>query len=156
MTIPLELSGKIKKTEFKVFYFDCIKYKIVENQATLFLYKHKLKEKKPYDIKIHFLVYIFDKEEHKFNIVLPKNDYNVTFSLKNDNKPELIKEYQTIDIIAKIEPFCNREKYIISFIVDGEERKVQIITEKESSIDKFVNVPYKYFDNNKKKNCYYR
>lgn len=48
--------------------------------------------------------------------------------------PKLIKEYQTIDIIAKIGPFCNNEKYNINFIVDGEEKKVQIITEKESNI----------------------
>ena len=152
MTIPLELSGKIKKTEFKVYYMNLFKNIIEEQQATLFLYKHKLKEKKPYDIEIHFLVYLFDKEEHKFNLVFPKTfpDYGVTFSLKNYDKPNLIKEYQTIDIIAKIGPFCDNEKYNISFIVDGEEKKVQIITEKENSIDKFVKVPYKYFDNKKK------
>lgn len=65
---------------------DRLKYKIEENQTTLLLYKHKLKEKKIYDIKIHFLIYLFDKEEHKFNIVFPKAyfpDDGVTFSLKN-------------------------------------------------------------------------
>jgi len=153
MTIPLELSGKIKKTEFKVYYMNNFKYTIEEQQATLFLYKHNLKKKKPYDIELHFLVYLFDKKKHKFNIEFPKisfKEYDVTFSLKNDYKPEQIKEYQTIDIIARVGQFFNNNKYSISFIVDGEEKKVAIITKKETSSDKFVNVPYKYVNNEKK------
>ena len=39
MNIPLELSGKIKKPEFKVFFYDLIYNKIEENSSHLYLYR---------------------------------------------------------------------------------------------------------------------
>jgi len=53
MNIPLELSGKIRKPEFKIFYYDLIYNKIDENSAQVYVYKHQYKTKYPFEIELN-------------------------------------------------------------------------------------------------------
>ena len=48
MNIPLELSGKIKKPEFKVFFYDLIYNKIEENSLIFIYIEHKFELRLPY------------------------------------------------------------------------------------------------------------
>ena len=62
MNIPLELGGKIKKPEFKIFYFDPINNNIEENIAHVYLYKHKYKSNNFYEIGMEFKIQLYDKK----------------------------------------------------------------------------------------------
>ena len=151
MYIPLVVSGKIKKTDFKIFYYNQIIGEIEEQKATLYLYKHKMKEKKSFDIELHFLIKILDHDEHEFQIKFPEiryRDQEIGFSLKKDIKKKF-KDYQLINIIASVGCYCDDYNYYIPFYIDGVYKRVTINAIKESKkIDKggtkFINLPYKY------------
>ena len=61
MSIPLELSGKIKKAEFKVFYYNLILNTIEENLGNIYIYKHQYKNNKSFEIELNFRIQLFDK-----------------------------------------------------------------------------------------------
>ena len=135
MTIPLELSGKIKKTDFNVFYYNPIYDDIEEFKSTVFLYNHQLKYKKPFNIELHFLLLLYDNDEHKFQLILPENEYpqyNIQIHLKDhENKNNFknnIKKGLFLNIIAKIPQNYDDsfDKKNLIFIVDGEEKKLNI------------------------------
>lgn len=56
MSIPLEISGNIKKTEFKVFYYDQVYNKIEEKKANVYIYKHQYKNNKSFNLEYNFLM----------------------------------------------------------------------------------------------------
>ena len=160
MNIPIEISGKIKKPDFKVFYYDSVYNKIEENRASVYVYKHNFKHKKPFDIEMIFRLELFDKEEHKFELILPKNyypQYYLSFYLKGEDPKynvnvytsDKMKEGINLHIIAHFpENYTDSSNKKIFFfkIDDLIQKEIPINIKKESiSYDntKFQKFPYK-------------
>ena len=156
MHIPLELSGKIKKPEFKIFYYNLIYDMIEENAANIFVYKHQWKSGKPFEIEINCRLQIMDKDKHRYRIELPWTrypDYYIKFFFKGMDENYNVKNGEinegiNINIIARF-PADYKDPYeykYFTFIVDDEKINFKIFIKREtknSYIDKFLNFPYK-------------
>ena len=163
MNIPLEISGNIKKNEFKVFFYDPIWNKAEENNKPyIYIFKHQYKKNKRFDIEIIFRVQLFDDEEHTLELTLPWTNYPDTyiqFSLKGSkpsvtNKLGKFREGKTISITASFpEGYKDNNLNIFKFTIDnnynnGKSLNVQI--RKEMNLNdnkKFYYFPYKTFIN---------
>ena len=157
MSIPLELSGIIKKPEFKVFFYDLIFGQIEENIGNIYVYKHLYKSNKSFEIEMNFRIQLFDKEEHKYKIKLPYTynpDYYIKCYFKGvDPKYNIlsgkIKEGKNFDIIIRFPPY-NRDYSdckTFSFSIDEETNNFLVNIKREGTSGnpnyKFVNFPYK-------------
>lgn len=146
MNIPLGLSGKIKKPEFKVFFYDLINNKIEENSAHLYLYKHLYKYKNSFEIEMNFRVVLFDKEEHKFELKLPYTsypDYYIHFYLKGKDPKYNIITF--INILANFpKGYTGHSIYkTFHFYIDGEKKDFDVYFKREAYIQN--NTKFIYF-----------
>jgi len=161
INIPLELSGKIRKPEYKVLYYNSITDIIEENVANVYVYRHQYKRNSTFEIEMHFRLQIFDKKKHKFEIILPSDAYypenDIQFYLKGRNITSKrfhgdIEEFIDLPVIAKFPPNYKSYKSLVkkyfTFIIDNSDKKDIIIhvrkeENKSKNPNKFFEFPYK-------------
>ena len=160
MSIPIEISGYIKKPKFEIYYYDDIYDKIIKNKATIYIYKHQCK-KNYFEKNLHFKLQLFDEYKHKFRISIElsaKMEIYISSEKKKvqlDNEKILIadvKEGIYFDIIIKnSKNKLDQTNLEISFILDNEIKKfnIQILFEdlKKDYLDRFYKFPYKIYIN---------
>ena len=166
MSIPLEISGKIKKTDFKVFFYDPIFNEVKENNSLiLYIFKHEYKKKKSFTKELIFRVQLYDDKKHSLSLYIPYTYYPdkyIQFSLPMQitkiNSCYIFKDIRegiTIPIIATIpeEKYTSQDNNsYFKFEIDGRIKKelcinLKIEQKKEGNI-KFNYFPYKTFFNN--------
>ena len=159
MIIPLELSGPLKKAEFKVFYYNFFLSQIDQDKTDIYIYKHNYKTKDSFNIDMNFRIQTFDKGLHSLTIRFPydKNSKNdIHFEYEENNKittshelSKKFKGYVNINLKANFLPSFrnNLKSKEFCFLVDGLEKKflVNFIVEPEKleENDIFVNFLYK-------------
>ena len=154
MFIPFELSGKIKKPEFKVYYDNYATGEIEENKVNIYLYNHLIKTKKPFKINLYFRVVIFDDFDHELKIESSScfSRNNIRLTSKYQRK---INKSQNFKITAEFSLIYdyNINGYLY-FVVDDVKENVKVTINQERKyygheITKYLTFPYKTLIKNK-------
>ena len=138
MAIPLELSGPLKKAEFKVFYYNFFLSQIDEDKTDIYIYKHKYKKKDLFSIDMNFRIQTFDKVRHILIIKFPYDNFKkkyVYFEYEGNKKGKTsynfeteFKEGKNINLKVKFLPsfITNLKSKELCFLVDGLEKKFSV------------------------------
>ena len=154
--IPLGLSGEIKKPMITVYYFNAIENKIEDNQATVYVFNHQIKNGE--ELKLVLYVRILDNNKHKFTFILPEERELITFNFKDSVPRRCVKHYKifqknNITITAKFKKDYSEQFKDINFyykLDEGDKKPFHVRINQENSffrrshkIERFYYFPYK-------------
>ena len=164
MSIPIEISGYIKKPEFMIYYYDEIYDKIIKDNATIYIYKHQSK-KKYFEKILHFKLQLFDEYKHKFKTFLESSiNMEIYISFEDNENKHIIKGKPYImnkdikkelyfNIIIKSKSKPENTNFDILFTLDDvvKKFKIKMLVEdsKKDKFNRFCTFPYKIYINGK-------
>ena len=110
LKIPIEISTKIKKNDYQIFYYDKYEDKVKNHNTNKEINIYKYYNNKEIKFKINFQIEYSDKEEHYLDIKYPPYNRHLYF-LSSIGSRENIKERKTFYILVYISNYD--EKTII-------------------------------------------